>query len=156
MGGFIGLQFALAYPELVERLVLISTAARIQLHPDFLAQFLTGQWDMAFLKQSFSPEVPENLQELVLNEFHHTRCPADASDFMAVSSIDLSNAISALQVPTLILSGDDDVIISPRKSVMLQRQIPASRLVKVPGAGHYLNVEKSTIVAKEITHFLQE
>lgn len=155
MGGLIGLQFALAHSAWVERLVLVSTAARVQLHPDFLQQFLTGQWDMTFLRQSFAPEVPEHLKELVLNEFQHTRCTADASDFMGVELVDLSEAISALQVPTLILTGDDDVIISPRKSRILQRQIQKSRLVTVPGAGHYLNVEKSARLAEEIEHFLQ-
>jgi pimeloyl-ACP methyl ester carboxylesterase len=154
MGGLIGLQFALSYPNRVERLVLMATAARIQLHPDFLQQALTGQWDLAMLNQSFAPEIPENLKQIVLDEFQHTRLTADASDFMGVSAVDLGDAISALQVPTLILSGDDDVIISPRKSTLLQKQIPGSRLVKVLGAGHYLHVEKSEKIAEEINQFL--
>ena len=156
MGGLIGMQFALAHSAWVERLVLISTAARIQLHPDFLSQAITGQWDLASLRQSFAPEVPEHLKDVVLNEFQHTRCQTGASDFMGVGRIDLSEAISALRMPTLILTGDDDVIISPRKSKILQRQIPESRLVIVPGAGHYLNVEKPAILAEEIERFLQE
>jgi pimeloyl-ACP methyl ester carboxylesterase len=155
MGGLIGLQFTLAYPDRVERLVLMATAARIQLHPDFLQQALTKQWDLTLLRQSFAPEVPENLKELVLSEFQHTRVHNDASDFMGVSLIDLSNAISALRLPTLIITGDDDVIISPRKSSVLHRQISGSRLVTVPGAGHYLHVEKSAKVAEEVMHFLR-
>ncbi len=155
MGGLIGLQFTLAYPARVDRLVLMATAARIQLHPDFLQQALTGQWDRDLLYQSFAPEIPENLKELVLNEFQHTRVSPNASDFMGVSPVDLSNAISTLRVPTLIITGDDDVIISPRKSTLLKRQIPESILVTVPGAGHYLHVEKSERIAEEVTHFLQ-
>lgn len=155
MGGLIGLQFALAYPDRLNRLVLMATAARIQLHPDFLQQAITGQWDMTLLSQSFAPEVPEHLKELVLSQFQYTRLKPGASDFMGVSLIDLNHAISAIHVPTLILTGDDDVIISPRKSTMLQRQISGSRLVTVPGAGHYLHVEKSQRIAEEIMHFLQ-
>jgi pimeloyl-ACP methyl ester carboxylesterase len=155
MGGLIGLQFALTYPTRLNRLVLMATAARIQLHPDFLQQAVTGQWDIAFLHQSFAPEVPEEQKELVLSQFRQTRLKPNASDFMGVTLKDLSQDISALQIPTLILTGDDDVIISPRKSTMLQRQIPGSRLVTVPGAGHYLHVEKSEKIAEEIMHFLQ-
>ena len=156
MGGLIGLQFALSYPNLVERLVLMATAARIQLHPDFLGQALTGKWDMTFLGQSFHPETTEDAKELVLGEFQYTRMSSDASDFMGVSTMeDLSNAISALQVPTLILTGDDDVIISPRKSSILQRKISGSRLVTVSGAGHYLHVEKHARVAEEVMRFLE-
>lgn len=127
MGGLIALQFTLAYPARVERLVLMATAARIQLHPDFLQQALTGQWDMELLDQSFAPEVPENLKELVLSQFQHTRLSPNATDFMGVSLVDLSDAISAVRVPTLILTGDDDVIISPRKSTVLKRQISTLR-----------------------------
>lgn len=156
MGGLIGLNFTLNYPHRVARLVLMATAARIQLHPDFLQQAMNGQWDMSLLRQSFAPEIPEHLQELVLHEFQYTRLKADATDFMGVSSVDLSKTISALQVPTLILSGDDDVIISPRKSTILQRQISGSRLVTLPAGGHYLHVEQSERVAQEVTQFLQE
>ena len=156
MGGLIGLQFALSYPDSVERLVLMATAARIQLHPDFLGQALTGKWDMTFLGQSFHPETAEDSKELVLGEFQYTRMSSDASDFMGVSTMeDLTNAISALQIPTLILTGDDDVIISPRKSTILQRQISGSRLVTVSGAGHYLHVEKPARVLEEVMGFLQ-
>lgn len=156
MGGLIGMQFALAHSAWVERLVLVSTAARIQLHPDFLSQAVTGQWALESLRLSFAPEVPEHLKDIVLSEFSQTRCQPGATDFMGVGSIDLSEAVSALRVPTLILTGDDDVIISPRKSKILQRQIPESRLVIVPGAGHYLNVERPAFLAEEIKNFLQE
>jgi pimeloyl-ACP methyl ester carboxylesterase len=57
VGGLIGLYFALSYPTKVERLVLIATAARIQLHPDFLQQASTNNWDMGLLRQSFAPEI---------------------------------------------------------------------------------------------------
>lgn len=156
MGGIIGLQFAVNYPQRVERLVLMATATRIQLHPDFLSCALTGQWDMELLRQSFAPEIPEEIKQLVLSDFHHTRVAPGATDFMGVSEVDLSRAVSNLNVPTLILTGDDDVIISPRKSTVLQRQIPGSRLVTVKGAGHYLQVEKSDIVAQEVNNFLQQ
>lgn len=169
LGGLIGMQFTLSYPDRVNRLVLIGTAARIQLHPDFLQQALTGQWDLAWLEKSFAPEVPDNVKEIVLSQFKRTRFTKDTSKFMGLSLIDLNNAVSAvglslidlnntvsaLRVPTLILSGDDDVIISPRKSVLLHRQISGSRLVTIPGAGHYLHIEKAAIVAEEITHFLE-
>ncbi|MBE9192364.1 alpha/beta hydrolase [Gloeocapsopsis crepidinum LEGE 06123] len=155
MGGLIGLQFALAYPDRVAQLVLMATSARIQLHPDFLQQAITGQWNYETLRQSFAAEIPKNVKDLVLSEFQYTLLQADASDFMGVSRVDLSSAVSALRLPTLILTGDDDVIISPRKSKMLQWQIENSRLVTIPNAGHYLHVEQPAKVAAEIQHFVK-
>jgi pimeloyl-ACP methyl ester carboxylesterase len=54
----------------------------------------------------------------------------------------------------MILTGDDDVIISPRKGKQLQKQIPNARLVNISGAGHYLQVEEPNKVAEEISGFL--
>ncbi|MGF1590413.1 MAG: alpha/beta fold hydrolase [Pleurocapsa sp.] len=154
LGGLIGLQFALNYPQRVKQLVVMATSAKIKLHPDFLASALSGEWDLATLRQSFAPEVPETSKNLVLNEFKHTRLDSAADDFMGVSEIDLSSAIASLSIPTLIITGADDVIISPRKGMLLLKQIPDARLVNIPGAGHYLQVEEPDKVAKEIEEFL--
>ncbi len=154
LGGLIGLQFGLNYPQRVRRQVLMATSAKIKLHPDFLNSALSGEWDLATLHQSFADEVPEALKSLVLNEFKRTRLSPEANDFMGINQIDLSEAIATLQIPTLILTGGDDVIISPRKGILLLKQLPNARLVNIPGAGHYLQVEKPTQVAEEIKGFL--
>lgn len=154
-GGLLGIQFAISYPNRVDRLVLISTSACIQLHPDFLQQALSGTWDYTMLKQSFAPSIPEPIQQLVLNEFQHLRFDDTASDFMDLSTVDLRDALPALQLPTLIITGDDDVIISPRKSTLLQRSLPNAKLVIVPGAGHYVTVEQAETVAIVLSEFLQ-
>jgi pimeloyl-ACP methyl ester carboxylesterase len=154
-GGLIGLQFALMYPERVNLLTLIATFARIQLHPDFLHQAITGQWDYTLLRQSFASEIPEEVQNLVLDEFQHLRLSQEATDFMGLSDHDLCPALPALQMPTLVITGDDDVIISPRKSPMLQKQLPQAELMVVPGAGHYVHVEQAETVAAIVSGFLQ-
>lgn len=154
LGGLIGLQFALSYPQRVEKLVLMATAAKIQLHPDFLASALSGEWDLATLRQSFAPKVPEAVKTIVLNEFQHTRLNKNAADFMGVNCVDLTDAIADLQTPTLIITGDDDVIISPRKGKLLRKQLPQASLVNIPGAGHYVQVEEPAKVAAAIESFL--
>lgn len=154
-GGLLGMQFALNYPQRVDRLVLIATSACIQLHPDFLHQATTGDWDYEMLQQSFSAEIPDVLKQLVLDEFRHLRLSLDASDFMDLSSVDLRPALSELTMPIAIVTGDDDVIISPRKSKLLQRDLPHAELVIIPGGGHYVQVEQASRVAAVLTNFLQ-
>ncbi len=153
LGGLIGLQFVLSYPQRVTRLILMTTAAKIQLHPDFWSSAISGEWDLATLEQSFASEIPEEVKNLVLNEFKHTRLSQDAHDFMGISQIDLSTAIASVQIPALILTGGDDVIISPRKGKLLAKQMPNARLVNIADAGHYLQVEQPAKVAREIEEF---
>ncbi len=154
-GGLLGLQFALSYPQRVDRLMLIATSACIQLHPDFLHQATTQNWDYATLEQSFAPEIPNALKQLVLKEFQHLRLSPDANDFMDLNQVDLRPALSQLTLPIAIVTGDDDVIISPRKSKLLQRELPQAELVIVPGGGHYVQVEQAATIAAVLTNFLQ-
>ena len=154
-GGLLGLQFALSYPQRVSRLMVIATSACIQLHPDFLHQAVTQNWDYATLEQSFAPEIPAALKQLVLNEFQHLRLSPDADDFMDLNQVDLRPALSQLTLPITIVTGDDDVIISPRKSKLLQKELPHAELVIVPGGGHYVQVEQAATIAAVLTNFLQ-
>jgi pimeloyl-ACP methyl ester carboxylesterase len=153
LGGMIALRFAMLFPERVAKLALITTSARIQIHVDFLKAALTGKWDLEMFRPSFSPDIPREIQDLVLNEYPRMRVASDASDFMDLSNLDLRGKISTLTVPTLIISGDDDVIISPRHSRFLHKEIPYSTLVVVPHGGHYVHVEQPEQVAEALNHF---
>jgi pimeloyl-ACP methyl ester carboxylesterase len=155
-GGLLGLQFALSYPERVKLLTLMATFACIQLHPDFLQQALTGQWDYTLMQQSFAAEVSPDLKQLVLDELNHVRLSETASDFMGLASCDLRARLPEIRQPTLVVTGDDDVIISPRKSKLLQQALPEADLITVQGAGHYVQVEQATTVAAVLTSFLQQ
>ena len=154
-GGLLGIQFALSYRQRVDRLMLISTAASIQLHPDFLQQALTGIWDYATLLQSFAPDIPEAVKQLVLGEFQYLRLAAGSTDFMDLNQVDLHSELAQLHLPVSVVTGDDDVIISPRKSKRLQQTLPEADLLIVQGGGHYVQVEQADAVATALTKFLQ-
>jgi len=153
LGGIIAQRFAMLFPERVAKLVLITTSARIQIHVDFLEAALAGKWDLETFRPSFGPDVPKEIQDLVLNEYPKTRVASDSSHFMSLDSLDLRRKVSTLTVPTLIISGDDDAIISPRHSRFLHKEIPYSTLVVVPHGGHYVHVEQPEQVAEALNRF---
>lgn len=152
LGGLIAQRFALCYPARVERLVLIATAPRVHPHPDFLQAALAGHWDLESLRPGFGPDVPREVQDLVLNELPKTRLGRSATSFMG--DLDLGGQVSALNMPTLIVTGDRDVIISPRHSRILSQKIDRSTLSVVHGAGHYVQVEQPEQVSKAINQFI--
>jgi pimeloyl-ACP methyl ester carboxylesterase len=152
LGGLVAQRLALGSPELVAGLVLIATAPRVRPHPDFVRAALTGDFDLEALRASFGKGTPRAVQDLVLSELPKTRLPEGATSFM--DDLDLREEISALSVPTLIVTGDDDVIISPRHSRWLHQRIAGSTLLVVPGAGHYVQVEQPEQVALALNRFL--
>lgn len=153
LGGLVALGLALRSPRRVSRLVLLGTAAKLRLHPDFVAQARAGTWDLRALRGGFGADVPESVQRVVLDDLARMRLRPGGEVLSRFEAVDLRPALGTIGVPALILSGDDDVILSPRHSRLLAKELPGGRLKMVPGAGHYLHVEQPGLIAREIDLF---
>lgn len=62
--------------------------------------------------------------------------------------------IKSVAVPTLIIWGRDDRVVSVRTATRFQRDIAGSRLVVIDDAGHMVHEEKPEAVNRAITSFL--
>ena len=69
------------------------------------------------------------------------------------SVLTLEAELKALQVPTLIILGDeDDPCLEP--ALFMKRNIPRSGLVVVPQTGHAVNLEEPETFNRSISDFL--
>jgi len=68
-------------------------------------------------------------------------------------SLDLSEEIRAIRLPTLVLVGTADALTPPRDSHQIAEAIPGSELVEFPGAGHMLMYERTAEVDRLIVDF---
>ena len=64
-----------------------------------------------------------------------------------------AHELSAIEAPTLVLSGDDD-IMSLEHTIEMMRSIPNAELAIVPGASHFLHHEKPDLTWTLIRDFL--
>jgi len=69
------------------------------------------------------------------------------------SLYDLRAELSALRVPTLVISGDEDDGCL-ETDLMLKRTIPTSGLAVFPKTGHTLNLEEPDLFNRSVTEFL--
>jgi 3-oxoadipate enol-lactonase len=67
---------------------------------------------------------------------------------------DSTPTLATLDVPTLIIAGDEDVIISPRDARTLQAAIPGSRLEILKQSGHLSNVERPAAFNTVVSEFV--
>ena len=74
----------------------------------------------------------------------------------AVWLADQRERVSAIDVPTLILVGEEDAITPPALSEELNRLIPGSRLERIAAAGHLANAEQPQAFNAAIESFLSE
>jgi pimeloyl-ACP methyl ester carboxylesterase len=74
----------------------------------------------------------------------------------ALLSLDLTEGLPSIDVPTLVLVGTADALTPPRDSRRIADLIPGARLVEFPGAGHMLMYERTEAVDALIMEFARE
>ena len=161
LGGAVAIALTAGRPDMVIGLVLLSSCAKLpQVDGPWarLLPYLPGPlrkllfFSMA-QKLLFAPGVPRGAVSLGLHELQSCRPETILSDLHAAKTMDLSQAATQLDVPTLVMCGSRDKLTPPALSERLRALIPRSRLSLVEGAGHMLLLEVPTRVNQEILDF---
>jgi pimeloyl-ACP methyl ester carboxylesterase len=150
MGGLIAQELALAHPETVSSLVLLSSygrtdalmrrtiaswiwLARVADDPgEFLRSFST--W--LFSRTAHADGFAERWVQDTLDDPH----PMSTEDFCAAAEAclkhDALDRLGAIRVPTLVVAGEEDLIVPPRVGRQLASRIPGARLTLLPDYAH--------------------
>jgi pimeloyl-ACP methyl ester carboxylesterase len=158
MGGAVAMQAAVQFPDQVLGLCLVGTGARLRVAPSILgslsdaSSFLTAIGLINDL--SFSSQASTRLKELAAARMAEVRPSVLHGDFVACSAFNLTDRVSEIAAPSLILCGDEDKMVPAKNSEYLQAQIGGSRLEILPGAGHMVMLEQPVRVAELLTGFL--
>jgi pimeloyl-ACP methyl ester carboxylesterase len=108
-----------------------------------------------FCDTLFTASVPAEVVDqkvAVIAEFHPAGLRAMANAF---ADADLRDVLPEIDVPTLLLYGDADQRSPVSIGEELHAQIPASKLVVIPGPGHVVNVEAPGRFNEEVRSFLR-
>jgi 3-oxoadipate enol-lactonase len=68
---------------------------------------------------------------------------------------DQTDLLPSIDVPTLIVVGDEDSITPPADAEAMGAKIEGSRLVVIEGAGHLSNVERPERFNRALVEFLR-
>lgn len=160
MGGMVAQSLALRFPQLVDSLVLVDTAARPE-EPyregmAAMARFVRdrGYDDTAspggtVAAKSWSPTTVLERPDIVkdnLRETLSTDPDSYARAAVAVAEFDIADRLAEIAVPTLVLWGDHDVLVPRSSSEELRAGIAGAQLVVVPDAGHLCTLEQPALV----------
>jgi pimeloyl-ACP methyl ester carboxylesterase len=72
----------------------------------------------------------------------------------AISALDLTDRISAIAIPTLIVVGEEDQGTPVAASQVMNERIKGSKLVIIPSAAHLSNLEQPQVFTDALTGFL--
>lgn len=156
MGGMIGQVLACRHPERVLSLTSIMSSTGSsesgQPKPEVVAAIITpapsdreGYIDamvgaFGLIGSPGYPPDEAQLREVIGASYDRSYYPAGFLRQLAaiMASGDRSAAICAIGVPTLVIHGEDDPLITPSGGEATAAAIPGSKLVKIPGMGHDL------------------
>ena len=87
------------------------------------------------------------------------RAPGHRAILMSVNIGGLNQAtptvLGAINVPTLVLHGDEDPLIEPASGAKFAAAIPGAKLVTYPHVGHLPQIEIPQRSAADVGEFLQ-
>jgi pimeloyl-ACP methyl ester carboxylesterase len=77
-------------------------------------------------------------------------------NFKACDSFDVTEKLSLIEVPVLVLTGNDDNVTPLKYGTFLEKNIKNAKLVNIEDAGHLSPIEKPNEVNRSIHDFLSQ
>jgi 3-oxoadipate enol-lactonase len=159
MGGNTALGAAVRFPERVMGLVLADTSGGVRAD-DILADYrrriksLPQDAAMRAISEAFRNRDPERAS--VFEEIGRLSAPVRESleEYLLSEDGPSPDDLAGFDVPTLIIVGSDDVVVTPDVARMVNRCIKGSRLAVVDGAGHSVYFEKPAEFNELVAGFL--
>lgn len=157
-GGWLALGYAVARPERVEKLVLLSAGGLLPLAKQFTLRGMlmmlyparaTVNGFMHWLGIDAGPIV-----ELMYLGLKHFRMAAETARVMPIAFSE--EELGSLQMPTLVLFGDREVICDPAAALARARRlIPNCEGELVPGPRHEMSASHHEVVDTHVLRFLR-
>jgi pimeloyl-ACP methyl ester carboxylesterase len=169
LGGFVAQELALARPDLVERLVLVSTSrggrgGERMSYRALAAMFGLGSFSpegaarrglKVATSASYRAEHPEEFDRIVRARLAFS--PSLSSylrQAKAGANFDASRRVQYIGAPTLVIHGSADRYVPVSNAYALARAVPGAELSVLDGAGHLVFIERAEELNAEVASFL--
>ncbi len=158
LGGAISQLLLLDYPNRFESGILISTGSKI---PVGLAFFKSIENDYnGFVewisKLAASKKTDPKLVSPFTEDFLRCKPEIAFGDFRACDRFDVTERLSAIDVPVLVVTAEDDKLTPPKYGEALEKGIKNATRAHIMAAGHIVPMEKSDEINKTILRFLDQ
>ncbi|HEY9697655.1 MAG TPA: alpha/beta hydrolase [Trichocoleus sp.] len=141
MGGMVAQQFALRHAGKLNKLVLGCTMAGGSCSvPAKLSSFTRGSLLDLLFTQSYLADASNkrNAEDFLANTSpYHSKQEGLYRQLKAIYSHDTCNSLRTIKAPTLIITGDSDVVIPPENSDVLKQKISGAELVPLLKDGNH-------------------
>ncbi len=173
MGGMVVQEFALAHPERLASLIIccsnVGGSRSVMAAPAVIASLFGAAAEEA---EALDAEAKRNTLKNLIHAASLAKCQ-DNLDFYietreryphsaeemgrrakGVMTLDSYEGLKTLDVPTLVMTGSDDVLVPKENSQIIHEAIPNSELVEIDETGHIFFVERPEASVDALLDFL--
>jgi 3-oxoadipate enol-lactonase len=168
-GGVIGMVFSYTYPERVRSLSVISSLSyvnnltSVQLQswnhvatqcPECLYKVATG----SVFSNRFRMNNPNFFEESesLINKLPPDYFEAFARLALSAQQINITEKIKDIQCPSLVICGENDILLPVEYSRVIADSIPNSEFITIPNAGHAVVLEKPDEINTVLYGFIEK
>ena len=169
-GSFVAQHFAVNHPELVKRLILISTVA----HKNPYFEAIELGWERALQAGGYNllldimlpsvlseeyftnPLIPIELMKESRKELNQNATALLKLMQATKEREDYRDELRAIKAPTLIIQGEKDLLLPVHMAKEVHRNIKGSDFIIIPNAGHTLNLEHIPEVSAYVAEFIKK
>ncbi len=165
-GGAIALEFACRFSPRISKLIVQGTGASLDL--GILSQVASTvlnrfplPTDNPFVNQFFNllfggKRKKDGLFDFVTRTCWETDQSVMAHRFQLVESFDVRNRLDRIRVPTLLMAGERDVLVSGKSLAPLCDEIADVEFVRMARCGHLAFVTMPDVMGDHVDRFLQK
>jgi len=164
-GGVTSTRVALRRPELVRTLILADSsvgsgtsernATAMRGRADAVTELGLDEFARSRAPMLFGEDAPQSVIDLSAKYMvDSVRMPVYQWACNSMAEADHTELLPTLEMPSLVIVGDQDRITAPKLSQRLADGLANSQLVTIAGAGHLANQEQPAAFNDAVAHFL--
>jgi 3-oxoadipate enol-lactonase len=164
MGGMVGQHLGLAHPERLASLILCSTTSRMPPETHALweerarsarEKGMGSQVEVALARWLAPRAMGNPVLVAAMRRYIEATPPEGYAGWChALRTLDVTDRLKAIGLPTLVVVGAEDPSTPPAAARVIHREIAGSELVEVPGTSHQLHVEDPATFNRHVLEFL--
>ncbi|MCS6864485.1 MAG: alpha/beta hydrolase [Gemmataceae bacterium] len=157
LGGKVAVEFAVRYPRLVDRMVLICPSGMGDVERLPIIDGVRGQDAHSMVKSVFHK--PRRVDREILR-YYKAKFASRLwkKGFLRTVSGTLEHSVrdklKLITAPTLLVTASDDKVCCPRTAEEAARELPKGYFRKIPRCGHAPQVEKPWLINRLVVDFL--
>lgn len=157
MGGAIALLNVIEHPENLKAAVIVSSGAKLGVLPS-IREGLKARFEETVKAvvgpRQFSSKTNLDTIRFVTNEILKCDSRVAAADYDACNSFDVRQKLRTINLPVLIVAGEEDKMAPVPWSSYLKENIPKSKLVLIRDASHLPMLERPGDFNRHLNEFL--